>query len=70
MILDRRDPATFAALYAPAGDEFRYKSFAKEQADRHVVDNWMGWLRPQAGVAPEWIPADEAKEKDQANNRS
>ena len=70
MMLDRRDPATFAALYAPAGDEFRYKSFAKEQADRQLVDNWMGWLRRQAGVAPDWVPADEAKEKDQANSRS
>ncbi len=28
MMLDRREPATFAALYAPNGDEFRYKMFA------------------------------------------
>ncbi len=69
MTLDRRDPATFAALYAPAGDEFRYKSFAKEHADREVVDNWMGWLRRQAGVPDDWVPADEAREKDQGEKR-
>jgi peptidyl-prolyl cis-trans isomerase D len=69
MILDRRDTATFAALYAPAGDEFRYKSFAKEQADRQLVDNWIGWLRRQAGVSSKWVPADEVREKEQANTR-
>src|SRR5262249_7935072 len=30
MNLDRREPATFAALYAPNGDEFRYKMLARE----------------------------------------
>ena len=69
MMLDRRDPATFEALYAPAGDEFRYKSFAREQADRQLVDNWMNWLRRQAGVPDNWVPADEAKEKEQAARR-
>jgi hypothetical protein len=70
MVLDRREPATFAALYSPASDEFRYKSFARERADRQLVDNWMGWLRRQAGVDPNWVPADEAKEKEAASNRS
>ena len=65
MTLDRRDPATFAALYAPAGDAFRYESFAKQQADRQLLEKWMGWLRRRAGVASNWTPADEAKEKEQ-----
>ena len=65
--VDRREPATFAALYAPAGDEFRYRSFATDLADRQVVDNWMGYLRRQAGIAPDWVPADELKEKEAKN---
>jgi peptidyl-prolyl cis-trans isomerase D len=69
MILDRREPATFAALYAPNGEEFRYKSFAREQADRELVDNWMTWLRRQAGVEANWVPPDEAKEKEAATQR-
>jgi peptidyl-prolyl cis-trans isomerase D len=69
MTLERRDPATFAALYAPAGDEYKYKSFAKEQADRQLVEGWLGWLRHQAGVPDGWVPADEAREKEQAENR-
>jgi hypothetical protein len=70
MMLERREPATFAALYAPAGDSFRYSSFAREQASRQLVDNWMNWLRRQAGVDPNWVPADEAKEKEAATSRS
>jgi peptidyl-prolyl cis-trans isomerase D len=69
MILDRREPATFDALYAPNGEEFRYKSFAREQADRELVENWMTWLRRQAGVEANWVPPDEAKEKEAANQR-
>jgi peptidyl-prolyl cis-trans isomerase D len=58
---DHREPATFAALYAPNGDEFRYKMMAREQAGRLLVDHWMDWLRQQAGLDPGWVPADEAK---------
>ncbi|HZW32670.1 MAG TPA: hypothetical protein VFF52_18300, partial [Isosphaeraceae bacterium] len=58
---DHREPATFAALYAPNGDEFRYKFMAREQAGRQLVDHWMDWLRQQAGLKPDWVPADEAK---------
>jgi peptidyl-prolyl cis-trans isomerase D len=61
LTLDRREPATFATLYAPNGDEFRYKMFAREQAGRQLLDDWMGWLRHQAGLKPDWDPADEAK---------
>jgi peptidyl-prolyl cis-trans isomerase D len=64
MTLDRREPATFAALYALAGDEYRYKSLAKEQADRQLFENWMNAVRRQAGIDANWVPADEAKEKE------
>jgi hypothetical protein len=61
LTLDRREPATFAALYAPNGDEFRYKLVAREQAERDLIEHWMGYLRQQAGLSPDWIPPDEAK---------
>jgi hypothetical protein len=51
MTLDRREPASFSALYAPNGDEYRYKSMAREQASRQQDEHW--------------IPPDEAK-KDEA----
>jgi peptidyl-prolyl cis-trans isomerase D len=70
MMLDRREPATFATLYALAGDEYRYKSLAKEHADRQLVENWMAWLRRQAKIDPNWVPSDEAKEKEAASKRS
>src|SRR5262249_43759974 len=51
---DHREPATFAALYAPNGDEFRYKMMAREQAGRQLVNHWMEWLRQEAGLKPDW----------------
>jgi peptidyl-prolyl cis-trans isomerase D len=61
MTLDRREPASFSALYAPNGDEFRYKSMAREQASRQQDEQWMSWLRQQAGLRTDWVPPDEAK---------
>jgi hypothetical protein len=61
MVPDRRESATFAALYAPNGDEYRYKTFAGQQAARQLRDQWMGWLRNQAGLKGDWLPPDEAK---------
>ena len=62
MALDRREPATFDTLYyAPNSEEFRYKMVARQQAERELVDHWMGWLRQQAGLKADWIPSDEAK---------
>jgi peptidyl-prolyl cis-trans isomerase D len=69
MILERREPATFAALYAPVGEVMRYNSIARDQADRQLVDNWMNWLRLKAGLDPNWVPPDEAKEKDAASSK-
>src|SRR5262249_20440470 len=34
MTLDRHEPAKFTALYAPNGDEFRYKNIVRDQALR------------------------------------
>jgi hypothetical protein len=61
MTLDRREPADFKTLYAPNGDEFRYKNMAREQAAKQQEQQWMGWLRQQAGLKPDWVPPDEAK---------
>jgi len=61
MTLDRREPATFAALYAPNGDEYRYKGIALQQATRKLVDQWLERLRREAGIQPGWVPADELK---------
>jgi hypothetical protein len=66
MTLERRDPATFASLYAVNGDEFRYKYSTQREAARRLEENWMGWLRKKAGVKPDWIPPDEAKSKSAA----
>jgi len=63
MALGNREPATFAKLYAPNGDEFRYKMMARDQAARRLDEQWMGWLRQQAGITPDWVPPDEAKGK-------
>jgi peptidyl-prolyl cis-trans isomerase D len=59
MTLDRREPATFAALYAPNGDESRYKRSTQFQAGRQLDEEWMTWLRRQAGLKPDWVPPDE-----------
>ncbi len=63
MSLDRREPATFTALYAPNGDEYRFKSMSKDSAARRLDEQWMGWLRKEAGLADDWTPPDEAKSK-------
>jgi hypothetical protein len=63
MALENREPATFAKLYAPNGDEFRYKMMARDQAARRLDEQWMGWLRQQAGITLDWVPPDEAKGK-------
>jgi peptidyl-prolyl cis-trans isomerase D len=68
LTLDRREPATFTALYAPNSDEYRYRGMAREKAAKHQDDQWMGWLRRQAGLKPDWVPPDESK-KDEAVRR-
>jgi hypothetical protein len=67
LTLERREPATFAALYAPNGDEFRYKMLARGEAAKRQDEQWMNWLREQAGIKPDWVPPDEAKAKAASN---
>ena len=59
--LDRREPANFTQLYAPNGEEFRFKMLTTEQAGRRQDENWMAWLRKQAGLPADWVPSDEVK---------
>jgi peptidyl-prolyl cis-trans isomerase D len=66
LTLDRREPATFSTLYAPNGDEFRYKSTAREQAAKQQEQQWMSWLRQQAGLKSDWVPPDEARREESA----
>jgi len=62
--LDRREPASFAELYAPTGEEFRFKMLVNQEASRQQDEFWMGRLRAQAGLAPDWVPPDEAKKNE------
>jgi hypothetical protein len=68
MVPERREPATFAALYAPNGDEFRYKMSARQEAGRQLEDQWMGWLRHEAGLDTTWIAPDESRAKSSADD--
>jgi peptidyl-prolyl cis-trans isomerase D len=63
MALEKREPATFTALYAPYGDQRRYESSAQKEAERILADEWMGWLRRKAGLKMDWVPPDEVKGK-------
>jgi hypothetical protein len=68
MVPEHREPATFASLYAPNGDEFRYKMSARQEAGRQLEEQWMGWLRHQAGLDSAWIPPDESRAKSSADD--
>jgi peptidyl-prolyl cis-trans isomerase D len=61
LTLDRRIPASFAALYAPNGDYIRYQREALTQGSQERDRQWMSLLRTQAGLDPNWVPSDEAK---------
>jgi len=64
MALNRRTPATFAVLYAPNGDYFRYRSEAMNDAYKKRDEEWMNVLRAQAGLKRDWSPPDEGKKRD------
>jgi hypothetical protein len=63
MSLEKRQPATFTTLYAPYGDQRRYESSARKQAEDILADEWMNWLRQKAGLKIDWVPPDEVKGK-------
>jgi hypothetical protein len=67
MVLDKREPATFAQLYAPNGEAFTQYRAVRDQATRQLDDEWMGWLRQRAGIDPSWRPPDETKAKEQTD---
>lgn len=67
LTLDRRIPASFATLYAPSGEYFRYMNEAQSDALKRRNDAWMKRLRSEAGLSPSWIPPDEAS-RDAASN--
>ncbi len=67
---DRREPASFAALYAPNGDYMRYLSESMGEAQRRRDDEWMNGLRRQAGLKLDWKPRDEInREEEEASPR-
>ncbi len=61
LTLNRRFPASFAILYAPNGDYFRYRSEAFTDAFKAREKAWLEQLRVQAGLPADWSPKDEAK---------
>ncbi len=61
LTLNRRFPASFAVLYAPTGDYFRYSYEARINAFQAREKTWMEQLRVQAGLPTDWSPKDEAK---------
>ena len=63
MALEKREPATFTALYAPYGDQRRYEGSAQNEAGRKLAEEWMNWLRQKAGLRADWVPPDEVKGK-------
>ena len=67
MTLDRHEPARFTALYAPNGDEFRYKNIVREQAMKRQDEEWMSYLRRKAELKEDWVPPDEVKKQGPAN---
>ena len=69
LALNRRNPASFAVLYAPNGDVARYQREAVDEAYKKRDETWLSELRAQAGLKPDWAPADEPKkDTDLASN--
>jgi peptidyl-prolyl cis-trans isomerase D len=68
LTFDRREPASFAALYAQNSDEYRYRGMARENALKRQDEQWMSSLRQQAGLKPDWIPPDEIKKDESAKS--
>jgi hypothetical protein len=68
LALDKREPATFTAFYAPYGEQQSYDQTTKIQAGRQLVEEWMKSLRKKAGMADDWVSPDEAKGKSAADS--
>ena len=61
LTLNRRLAASFATLYAPNGDYFRYRSETLSDAFKKRDREWLDALRAQAGLPKDWVPEDEAR---------
>lgn len=61
LTLKERIPATFAMLFAPNGEYLRFQREARIKAQRRRDEDWMGRLRADAGLPPDWAPGDEAE---------
>lgn len=62
---DRREPASFAQLYAPNGEEMRFNMLAGDEASIRQDEAWMNRLRRDAGLPADWAPPDErARDED------
>lgn len=61
LALNMRVPASFAVLYAPNGDYFRYKNESLGEAFKRRDEEWMKELRAQAKLSPDWTPSDESR---------
>ena len=68
MVLERREPATFAALYAPTATSSATRCPPASRRGRQLDEQWMGWLRQQAGLDRDWVPPDEARGKSSADD--
>lgn len=64
---EKREPASFATLYAPNGDYIRYQREAMTEAVRRRDDEWMNQLRAQAGLKPDWKPKEELDREASSN---
>lgn len=59
LTVEKRLPASFATLYAPTGDFFRFRNEAMGDAIMKRDEQWMNQLRAEAGLEPGWEPPDE-----------
>jgi len=61
LALDQRIPATFATLYAPTGELYRFQAETEQDAQMKQTETWLNELRTQAGLSPDWVPEDESE---------
>ena len=69
VVLDHRDPATFAGLYGSLGMAFPYMNEALRDAADAERKERLDALRAQAGLKSDWIPADERDRQSEEGRR-
>ena len=63
--LERREPASFAGLYGPAGGSGPYFGDAFRKTLIETDKERMDTLRAAAGIKPDWVPSDEKTDRDE-----